>query len=601
MATRKSKKKSFVGKVLENLFFKKRLIIKILIFCGVCFFGVSYADGRVQPKTIEMKLLQCVEAALRNNREIIIERMNVRSAGEEVIQAWADFDPFVTADGAVNHFRRPSGSQLLGATVTEQETLQANIGVGARVPTGGVLKVDFQNERAESNSYFQELNPQYSTALVFSITQPILRNAGIQTNLYRVKLAQNNRAVSEIGLQNVILQTVGRVEEAYWGLVLALENLEVTRTSLKLADEILQLTQAQVKNGILPPVATLQAEATKASREEAVIIAENAVDTAQRNLQNVLNIRGDAQGIIIVPTDRPSEPVAVGDMNKILEEALQNNFQLKQLELQLKNAGLAVRVGRNQLLPRLDLIASFGLVGLSGDASDPVTQLMQTGRVLPDPTGTSLGILETYAYTPPPNPFNGDYLDALDALTSGDYYTWSVGVQFHYPIGNRSARASYSRAMIEEQKLLLQYESVRRLVELAIKNLEGEYLTALKRVEATKIAVELTRRNMEAEKKKFTVGLSTNRDVLETQEAFAQAMSANIKAKIDYNLALGKLERARMGYLEIGGLSLPTSVSVPTTGMVSPALPSTTLVAPSTAGVGSQSIPSELKSLLGIP
>jgi hypothetical protein len=106
---------------------------------------------------------------------------------------------------------------------------------------------------------------------------------------------------------------------------------------------------------------------------------------------------------------------------------------------------------------------------------------------------------------------------------------------------------------------------------------------------------------MEAEKKKFTVGLSTNRDVLETQEAFAQAMSANIKAKIDYNLALGKLERARMGYLEMGGLSLPTSVSVPTTGMVSPALPPTTPAIPSTAGVGSQSIPSELKSLLGIP
>lgn len=576
----------------------KKFVIPIVL-CLICFIGRGQAEEPASPRVVEMKLAQCVEAALRNNREIIIERMNVRAAGEDVVQTWSDFDPFVTADAGVNHFRRPSGSQLLGATVSEQETVQANIGVGARVPTGGVLKVDFQNERAESNSYFQELNPQYSTALVFSITQPLLRNAGIQTNLYRVKLAQNNRAVSEIALQSVILQTVGRVEESYWGLVLALENLEVTRTSLKLADEILQLTQAQVKNGILPPVATLQAEATKASREEAVIIAENAVQTAQRNLQNVLNVRDDAR-IVIVPTDRPSEPVTIGEMDKILEEAVKNNFQLKQLELQLKNAGLVVRVGRNQMLPRLDLVASFGLVGLSGDASDPITQLMQTGRVLPDPTGTSLGILETYAYTPPPNPFNGDYLDALDALASGDYYTWSVGIQFHYPIGNRSARTNYSRAIIEEQKLMLQYESARRLVELAVKNVEGEYQTALKRMEATKIAVELTRRNMEAEKKKFAVGLSTNRDVLETQEAFARAMSADIQAKIDYNLALGKLERARMGYLEIGGLSSLPAVSAPTAGIVSPSVAPTASMPSSTGGVSSQNIPAEVKTLLGI-
>lgn len=576
----------------------KEVLIPFLL-CVVFFLGRSYGEEQVQPRVIEMKLSQCVEAALRNNREIIIERMNVSAAGEEVTQAWADFDPFITADGGVNHFRRPSGSQLLGATVSEQETIQANIGIGARVVTGGVIKIDFQNERAESNSYFQELNPQYSTALVFSITQPILRNGGVKTNLYRVRLAQNNRAVSEIGLQSVILQTVGRVEEAYWGLVLALENLDVARTSLRLADEILQLTQAQVKNGILPPVTTLQAEAAKASREEAVIIAENAVETAQRNLQNVLNIRESAQRIVIVPIDRPSEPAAIGEMDKILDEALQNNFQLKQLELQLKNAGLAVRVGRNQILPRLDLVASFGLVGLSGNATDPITQLMQTGRVLPDPSGTSLGILETYAYTPPPNPFNGDYPDALDAMTSGDYYTWSVGIQFHYPIGNRSARASYSRAVIEEQKLLLQYESARRLVELAVKNLEGEYLTAVKRVEATKIAVELSRRNMEAEKKKFSVGLSTNRDVLETQEAFARAMGADIQARIDCNLAWGKLERARIGYLEIGGLSVPTSMSLPSAAVVSPSAVPTTSAAPSAAS-GSQNMPSELKSLLGI-
>lgn len=547
------------------------------IVIGLCLIflwtGLPSGEESPGPRRVEMRLMQCVEAALQNNREILIERMNVRNADGQVVKAWSDFDPYVTSDASLNDVRQPTGSALSGASVSDQQNLQVNLGLGARVPTGGLLSLQFQNKRTESNSTFQELNPMYSTALVFGVTHPLLRNSGIKTNLYRVHVAKNNKAVSQLALENTVMQTISRVEDAYWQLVLAEENLEVQRLSLQLADEVLEMTRSQVKKGVLPPVAMLQAEAGRSSREESVIIAENAVDTAQRSLQTVINVDASQGTIIIAPADRPAPVQNTPDLEKIIQEAIKNNYQLRQMDYQLRSAGLAKHVNHNLKMPKLDLVASVGTIGLAGDAGNPSTTAFYTGRVIPDPTGASVGLLEFATTTSPANPYNGSYYDSLHSMVSGDYYTWSIGLQFQYPLGNRSARADYSQAMIEEQKLMLQLENTRKLVEMAIRNLAGELLTDIKRVKASQNAQELSLKNMEAEKKKFQLGMNTNRDVLEVQQSYSLALSSQKQALIDYNRILGKLERARMGYLDVSGATaaaLPavtSSITAPTGGM----------------------------------
>jgi len=579
---------------------RRASVSMIAILAVLIFSPVLGASGDELP----LRLVQCIEAALANNRDIIIERMNLRQARGEVTRAWSTFDPYVVAESGFTHTEQPAGTQLLGADVSEQESVTCNVGLEALVPTGGMLRLDFQNERTESNSYFQDLNPQYSTALAFTVTHPLLQGAGKRPNLYRVKVAKNNLAASKIALKEVILQTVSNVEDAYWNLVLAGENLRVSRLSRQLAGELLHMTKTQVRTGILPPVATLQAEASAASREEAVLVAENTIQTARRELLRVMNaLDGKIGSATLVPMDRPVPVKSLPDFDKIRKEALRNSFQLRSFEYQIHNALLARKVARNALLPRLDLLGSVGIVGLAGNAGDPATRVMPTGRIIPDPTGSSIGITETVTITDPPNSFDGNYGDALGSMFADGYVAWSVGLQVRYPLGNRMARSDYSRALLEEKKALLQIEKAHDLVKVFIENLIGDLETAVKRVEVTAKSAELAKKNMKAEEKKFKVGISTNRDVLEAQEAYAKALIAAVQALIDYNKSRGRIERARMGYIDVSGatVSMAGSQTSPAMGIEAQGglsvIPSTGS-SPQSTGLGSTSMPSLGSSLM---
>jgi len=563
----------------------RKALVLLAVIPVLCFSSAVFSSTVTE---LPLKLVQCIELALRNNRDIMVERMSVRQAHGEVVRAWSIFDPTVTAESGYSHSEQPAGSQLLGADVAEQETLNWNLGLQVLAPTGGLLRLEFQNERSETNSYFQQLNPQFSTGAVFSITQPLLKGAGTKANLYRVKLAKNNRRISEITLREVVLQTVANVENAYWNLVLAIENLRVNKLSKQLAEEMLRMTKAQVRTGALPPVATLQAEATAASREEGVLVADNAVQTSRRELLRVMNaLNGKLASIQLVPKDRPAPVKKLPDFDAVRDDALQKNFQLRKLKYQLRSAVMSRRVARNSILPRIDIVGSVGMMGLAGNAGDPGAQVIQTGRVIPDPTGSSIGILETSTIASQANPFDGDYYDALDSMFSGNYMAWSVGLQFSYPLGNRSARRDYSRALLEERKSMLQRANARDLVKVFVENLIGDLETAVKRSEATAKSAELALKNMQAEEKKFKVGISTNRDVLEAQEAYAKALIAEVQALVDYNKSRGRIERARMGYLELG---TPTTQAPATTSMgTQGGLPSTSTTGgiSGTSGMGS--------------
>lgn len=567
----------------------KSISIAILLLAAASLTSPVFSAEDVE---LKLRLTQCIEAALANNRDIMIERMNVMEANGEIERAWSIFDPVATAQTSFSHAEQPSASSLYGSSANEQESVIWNMGVQAMVPTGAVLNLDFQNQRTETNSALQQLNPQFQTSLVFSIAQPLLQGFGFVPSLYRVKLAKNNFVVSEIELQNVVLSTVSKVENAYWNLVLAIENLKVAKLSKQLAGDILKMTQAQVKLGVLAPVATLQAETAVAGREESVILAENSVNLAQRELLRVMNAYNDGKPVKIIPLDLPAGIQEAPDYDKVRSESIANNFQLRQLDYQSKTVTLTRRVARNAMLPQLNILGSVGVVGIAGDAGDPATQVVQTGRVIPDPTGTSIGILETTTLTSPPSPYDGTYLDAVEDMINRDFTSWSVGMQFRYPLGNRAARRDYSRAIIEEKKTAFQIENLRELIITLIENMIGNMQTAVKRVEASTKSVEVANKNMEAEVKKFKVGISTNRDVLETQQTYSLMLMSKIQALIDYNKIRGSLERAKMGYLEISvSTSISSSASSASTTTSSAASSATSSSLSSQSIFGTSSIP----------
>jgi outer membrane protein TolC len=255
----------------------------------------------------------------------------------------------------------------------------------------------------------------------------------------------------------------------------------------------------------------LEGEAGVATREEAVIVAENNVRNVEDRLKELLSLFEERErgGVVIVPTDAPQFTIAAIDLEKALEAAFDHRPDYHQARLEIESRALNERFTRNQLLPTLDLQGQVGMNGLDNNLGD-----------------------------------------AFNHFASGNWVQYQVGFSFRYPLGNRAARSRFTRARleVEQAKALLERTEQRILVEVreAVRNVE----TNIKRVSVTRGARELAQKKLEAEEKKLAVGLSSVREVLRFQDDLSSEQSRESRALTDYNVSLANLERAKGTTLE---------------------------------------------------
>jgi outer membrane protein TolC len=186
-----------------------------------------------------------------------------------------------------------------------------------------------------------------------------------------------------------------------------------------------------------------------------------------------------------------------------------------------------VRYTKNQILPQLDLVGSFALSGIGGD------QIQRTGL-----SGDISNIIP------------GGYGDALDTLFGGDFRDWSLGLNVSYPIGNSTAEAQHAQAQVSARQQRAQIDSNEILIAQAVRQTARSVDTGRKRIDATRVARELAAKRLEAEQKKFEVGMSTSFLIVQAQRDLAQAAANELRALIDYNKAIVLFERARGTILE---------------------------------------------------
>jgi len=362
------------------------------------------------------------------------------------------------------------------------------------------------------------LKPEYRPHLGFSLLQPLLRDFGLGLTTIFVRIAENREGISTLDYRTRLSSLIQRITEAYWAIVFARENLEVQKKGVELAQALLQGAEARVRAGVLPPVAVTEAQAEKARREESVIIAENDLEIARTNLRLTLNFNPKSTFFPrrIEPADSPSLFHLEIDRATTLETALARRPEVLSANLNVQNQALQVRHAENQLLPRLDLKAGAGLTGLGGQ--------LKPG--------------------PDTNPFPGNYSTALDRLGSGKYYDYSVGVVLQFPLGNAQAKSRLAQARIGlDQARARQRDLVSQVtleVEKALRDIEANF----KRIQTTALARELADENLQAQEKRFQVGLVTQKDVIDFQSRFLEARGAELRAIIDYNNSLSRLKLA---------------------------------------------------------
>ncbi len=496
-------------------------------------------------------LKEAIGLALQNNPGVAAQRLEPGRSVQGVLQAQAQYDPTASGEVTSTQTITPNVSSLSSTTVTVNDDRTANFHLFKLFRPGTQITVDSLNERIDNNSSFIALRPEYKPGLNVSIVQPLLRNFGWDFSYLVVRVAEQTADAAVYAYEAQLADFVQQVIEAYWAVVGARETVTVQRESLELANRTVDENQARVRVGLLPPVATLEAQADAKSREEQVIIAENNLAVARQRLAQLAFYR--PEGTFVPRTLEPRETavpeeVAV-DLDAALAEALARRPEIVASARGLRAQQLNERIAENGLLPRLDLVGSYGVNAVSGVAVTTVRTRTSISGSACRPDGTT----GFFICSVPPSPFAGGVGEAYDRLNGfrgDDFRSYSFGVKVEVPLSNALARSQAEQSRIALSQSELNHRQLLSNVTLEVRQGAADVTAARQRIDTTRIARELADENLRNQHKRHEVGMATTKDLLDFQTRLTTARAAEVQAKIDHALAVARWRRARGQLLE---------------------------------------------------
>ncbi|QPJ63308.1 MAG: TolC family protein [Candidatus Nitronauta litoralis] len=489
------------------------------------------------PEERLLGLRDVLSITLQNNVAIAVQEYQTGIRQQEITGQDAVFDPSIVIEGRANENESQIASAFAAPDISNNERQSWKVGLSQKLVTGTQYELNYTGFRDETNSAFAGLNPQYTSRVEVNVTQPLLKNFGIDTNKKDIFIAQNNLDISEYEFKSGVIDIITNAENTYWDLVFTREDLKVKKQSVKRAQDLERRVRAQVRVGTLAPIEILQAQSEVASREEGVLLAEKAIADAEDQLKNIMNINFDSQ-----EGKKEFKPLDPADfmlgkkivLSEAITEALENRPDFLVRKKELENQNINVKFNENQLYPSLDLVGTFGLNGLSGTA----------------------GSIQQFGGGSVRSRFGGNYGQSLDDVFSGDFKNWEVGLLLNYPIGNRAAESRLTASRLQAAQLLLEIKDLEKSIVVEVRQASRQILTDIKRVHAARVARRLAEEKLAAEEKKFAVGLSTSFEVLEFQTDLAEQESRELKAIIDYKKSLSNFKKVKASTLTAHNISL---------------------------------------------
>lgn len=482
---------------------------------------------------IRLTLDQAVEVALRRNLGLVIERYNWIQTREGILQSLGMYDTLLSGVARITDETSPTVEVVEGVPVTQEQTQFYQLGLSQLTPLGGLAELTTSAFNRETNSQNVFLNPLYSARADLTYTQPLLRGFGRLATERNFLVARASTAQSVDFFEQQVSQVIRDVEQAYWDLVEARNQLVVAREAAQLAQVLHEQNQVRVDVGTLAPLELIQSEAGIAAREEDIIRAEAAIGDAADRLRFLLNLEsGPYWDAAIVPVTEPeTERVAI-DLGDAIETALSERPELEAQLRRLDVLEIDARVFRNQARPQLDLRVNYGLGGLSGEGEAP------------DPeTG---GILRV----------QGGFSEAYEQVLDRDFDGWTAQLVLSYPLQNRTRRAQATISELAVDQGLAELERLQRLIVTEVRAAARQVETAAKQIESARVSVQLEERNLDAERKRYENGMSSSFRVLEIQEDLTQARSREVSAVTAYRRALAEFYRSAGILLDQKGVDL---------------------------------------------
>jgi HAE1 family hydrophobic/amphiphilic exporter-1 len=518
--------------------------------------GVDMSEQRA------LTLREAIELALSNNKDIEVARQNVRAAEFDLQGARGVYDPRFLTNSYYERTETPAASFLSGSpsgAVTQSGFFSASSVQGLVPKFGGGYRVDFVANRITTDNLFAALNPQFPSSLTFNYTQPILRGRRFDQNRRAIEIARKNLSLTDAQFRQRAIETVTNVQRAYWDLVFALRNLQVQRDAVRDARAQLEHNRRLVEEGLLAPIDVVAAEAQVSGFEQSVYSALDDVGRAENSLKNLIavNRQEELWNKAIVPTDPVElQPPSVG-LESAMAAALRTRPEIQSADVASEINQIEQRFAREQTRPQVDLIASYGTVGLAGSETsqggvNPLTAQNAEIRARINQLSEIAGLQPLPAVTPQaiPDVLVGGVGQSFANLAANRFTNFRVGVAVNLPFRNTTAEAQLGRTLVERDRIRTQREQLEQLIQVDVRNALQLVRTAESRLRAAASARSASEQQYASERRKLDAGQSTVFLVLERQTALTNARGNELRAQTELNKAIAELQRATGNALE---------------------------------------------------
>jgi len=481
------------------------------------------------PRTLSLQ--DCLTEALQHNFDVRVERYDPQISLYNLNAAYAGYDPtlslsgthgrsnaggLITANGVTtvttNNSIVTTNYQASGIPVTDYNSFDSSL--GGSLPSGATYSLDGNVQKNYDTG-----GADYSGGdLGVTLTQPLLKNLWIDSTRLNISVAKNNLKYSEQTLRNQLIATVTAVENAFYELIYARENLQVQQQALALAQTQLNDDQKRVEVGTIASAGgTLEQDESEVAQNRANLIAAQFTLASDENALKSLITDNYSQwhDVVIKPSAALTAVRQFFDVQDSWSKGLAQRPDMLQAKLSVEQQGIQLKYDRNQLYPQLDLRGSYGYNG-AGQGFD----------------------------------------DTFDQYGTANRPFYSYGAVLSVPLSNTKARNSLKADRATEQQLLLKLKQLEQNVMVQIDDAVKNAQSAWESVDATQKARLYAEAALKAEQGKYAVGKSTTFTVLQLQNSLTSARSQEIRALANYNEALANLAQQEGSTLERHQLDL---------------------------------------------
>jgi outer membrane protein TolC len=501
--------------------------------------GPKYMREHVVDGKLRLSLQDAVVLTLVNNSNVRLQELNIETAKYALLGAHSPFDPLAQASfnaqrSITQTYNQLSGAPTLGSPLSSLNQF-SQLNYSQTFETGTNIQANFNATKLSSNSTFNFFTPSISSFLGFQFTQPLLRNRWLFANRAPLVIARRNLQGSRAIFEAQVSGTIQLVVTQYWNVVQARGSLDVARKSLDAADATYKHDKRALELGALPPLDIYRSESQVADRRVQAIQSEYALKQAEDVFRQTVGADLDpyfrALDLDLTEPPEPEGELRNIDVAAALPQAMGKRPELEAARQSLANDDTGIRLAHNNLLPDLRLSGNYSGNGLGGNQYN-------------------LNV------TPPQLISTGGFGDSLNQLFGFGYPSYGFSLTLNLPIRNRSAQAALGNALVSRRRDLYTDRQIREQITYDVSNAVHQLEQAKISMAASKEAVDLARKSMAAEQRKYELGTGQIFLVLEAQTELASAEQALLQAQVSYHIAVAAVDFATGSLLEPYGVQI---------------------------------------------